>query len=85
MPELGLEMPATAVGKDYLGSGVTWAATPSGTGWQVSLGGYLGLAFGRKEGVEIHVLGTTIGIDPQDLGVKLPGFGLLALPKHFTE
>lgn len=79
VPELGLEMPATAIGKDYLGEGPAWAPTPSGTGWQISWGGYMGAAMGIKEGVELHVLGTTVGLDPQDLGIKLPGFGLLSV------
>jgi hypothetical protein len=77
VPGLGLEMPATAVGKDFLGTGPTWAPTPSGTGWQISWGGYVGAAVALKEGFELHVLGTTVGIDPQDLGIKLPGFGLV--------
>ncbi len=78
VPGLGLEMPATAVGKDFIGAGPAWSQTPSGTGWQISWGGYAGAAIGLKEGLEVHVLGTTIGIDPQDLGIKLPGFGLLS-------
>jgi len=31
------------------------------------------------EGVELHLLGTTLGLDPQDLAIKLPGLGLLGL------
>lgn len=79
VPELGLEMPSTAVGKDFIGTGFAWAPTPSGTGWQVSLGGYLGAAIGWKEGLEVHILGTTLGIDIESIGIKLPGFGLVAL------
>ncbi|MGI9413414.1 MAG: DUF3750 domain-containing protein [Hyphomicrobiales bacterium] len=82
VPERGLEIPPTAVGKDYMGDGFIVASTPSGSGWQVSWGGVLGAAVGLKEGVEIHVLGATIGIDPQDLAIKLPGLGLLG-PKSF--
>ena len=79
VPELGLELPPTAVGKDYLINGVPFARTPSGTGYQFSLLGIVGLSIGRAEGLEINVLGLTIGIDPLDLTIKLPGVGRLGL------
>jgi hypothetical protein len=79
IPELGLELPPTAIGKDYLGDGVVMAQTPSGTGWQVSWSGLLGMAIGRREGLEFQFLGTTIGIDPQSLALKLPAVGMLGL------
>lgn len=84
VPELGLEMPPTAVGKDYLGRGLAWGPTPSGSGWQISWGGYIGAAAAAKEGVEIHLLGTTIGLDFEGLGIKLPGFGLVSARSLFT-
>lgn len=84
VPELGLEMPATAVGKDYLGPGLAWGPTPSGSGWQVSWSGYIGAAVGTKEGLELHVLGATIGLDFQDLGIKLPGIGLVSARGFFA-
>jgi hypothetical protein len=77
VPELGLEMPPTAVGKDYLDNGSVLARTPSGTGLQLSLLGLLGLSVGRDEGLEINLLGLTIGIDPLGLALKLPGIGRL--------
>ena len=79
MPELGLELPPTAVGKDYLGAGFQVGPTPSGSGTQISWGGVLGMALGRREGLELHLLGATIGIDPQDLAIKLPAIGSLGL------
>ena len=78
VPELGLELPPTAVGKDYLGATRFAAFSPSGTGVQVSLLGLLGGLAAWDEGLELHVLGMTLGIDPLDLGVKLPGIGRLA-------
>jgi hypothetical protein len=78
LPEFGLEMPPIAVGKDYLGAGLRVARTPSGTGWQVSLGGLLGAAVGIEEGVELHLLGGTLGIDPLDLAIEVPGIGVLS-------
>jgi hypothetical protein len=78
VPELGLALPPLAVGKDYLGRRV-FARTPSGTGWQISLLGVLGVSIGRAEGLELNLLGLTLGIDPLGLAVKLPGFGRLGL------
>ncbi len=78
VPELGLELPPTAVGKDYLGTTRFAALSPSGTGVQISLLGLLGGLAAWEEGLELHVLGLTLGIDPLDLGLKLPGLGRLA-------
>jgi len=79
VPELGLDMPPIAVGKDYLTNGGLFARTPSGSGVQLSLLGVLGLSVGRTEGLEINLLGLIIGIDPLGLGLKLPGIGRVAL------
>lgn len=75
VPELGLELPSTAVGKDYLDRGKVIAPTPSGSGYQLSLFGVLGAALGRREGLELHFLGLTLGIDPLDLAINLPSIG----------
>ena len=77
VPELRLDLPPTAVGKDYLGDRMTRAA-PSGTGFQFNLGGYFGILAGREEGLEISILGLTFGIDPGDLAIKLPMIGKLS-------
>jgi len=77
VPELGLELPPTAIGKDYLNNGSLFGRTPSGTGYQLSLLGLLGLSVGRQEGLEINLLGLTFGVDPLDFAVKLPGIGRL--------
>jgi hypothetical protein len=79
VPELGLDMPPTAVGKDYLDNGGLFARTPSGSGFQLSLLGLLGLSIGRAEGLEINLLGLTIGVDLLGLALKLPGVGRLGL------
>ena len=79
VPELRLEMPPTAIGKDYLLGGAMVGSTPSGTGVQVSLFGLLGLALGLEEGIELNVLGFVVGVDFDDLALKLPGLGVLAL------
>jgi hypothetical protein len=32
-----------------------------------------------EEGIELHLTGSTIGIDPNDLAVKLPALGKLSV------
>jgi len=75
VPELKLDLPPTAIGKDYLSNGGFVAVTPSGTGYQFSLFGILGVLAGEEEGFEINLLGLTFGFDPGDMVLKLPGFG----------
>ena len=77
VPALGLELPPTAIGKDYLERGIT-ALTPSGSGYQLSMFGMLGMSLSRDEGLEIHLLGFTLGLDPLDLAIKLPGLGRIS-------
>jgi hypothetical protein len=77
-PELRVDLPATAVGKDYLG-GRWCAVTPSGTGGQFSLFGALGLTVGWEEGLEINLLGVTFGVNPKRLALELPMIGNVGL------
>jgi hypothetical protein len=79
VPELALELPPTAIGKDYLANGNLFASTPSGTGYQMSLLGLLGLSLGRDEGLELNLLGLTLGVDPLDVAIKLPAVGRIGL------
>jgi len=79
VPELGLELPPTAIGKDYLANGNLFAPTPSGTGYQMSLLGLLGLSLSRDEGLELNLLGLTLGVDPMDVAIKLPAVGRIGL------
>jgi uncharacterized protein DUF3750 len=74
VPELELDLPATAIGKDYLGSTVLSTA-PSGSGFQFSLGGLLGIAVSGVEGLEVNLLGLNFGVGPS--GLKLPLLGRL--------
>jgi len=75
VPELALDLPPTAIGKDWLEPGRLIGRTPSGTGWQVSLLGVLGLAVGLDEGIELNLLGLGLGVDFDDLALRLPGLG----------
>ena len=78
IPELRLDLPPTAIGKDYLPGNGVLAKSPSGTGYQISLFGLLGVLAGTEEGIEFNLLGLTFGIDPADLALKLPMAGRLA-------
>ena len=76
VPELGLQLPATAIGKDYL-AGRDWLGTPpSGRGVQVSLLGFAGLIVSPREGLEVNLLGLVAGVGASPLGLKLPGLGV---------
>ena len=75
IPELRLTLPSTAIGKDYLPFGDLFARTPSGTGYQLSLSGLLGVNAGLDDGIELNVLGLVFGIDLRHPALKLPGIG----------
>ena len=72
VPELEVDLPATAIGKDYLGGSI-FSTAPSGSGVQLSLGGLLGVSASGVEGVELNVLGLSFGVGPS--GIKLPVVG----------
>jgi hypothetical protein len=80
VPELRLELPPTAIGKDYLANGWPAAVTPSETGVQVSLFGLFGLLVGWEEGVELNLFGLTFGVDVKGPALKLPVLGRLGHP-----
>jgi len=77
LPALNLVMPPIAIGKDYLPFGEVFARTPSGTGYQASLGGVFGLAVGPDEGIELNLFGLVTGVDFKRPGIKVPGLGSL--------
>jgi len=82
VPELRLELPSTAIGKDYVPWHHIVAKTPSGTGAQVSLKGYAGLVVGVEEGIEVNVLGLTAGIDLYPPAIKLPAIGRIGFSDY---
>lgn len=104
VPELRLELPPLAIGKDYLGhriaefssegihsdedwrsngegepqrlgSAILFDQAPSGTGFQLSLFGAVGVLAARREGFEVNLLGLVAGVRPWPLAIKLPGLG----------
>ncbi len=80
VPELTVELPPTAIGKDFLGYTVFHAPTPSGTGYQVSILGTVSLTVGIKEGIELGILGLSFGLDLYPPAIKLPIIGRIGFP-----
>jgi hypothetical protein len=78
VPELAVDLPATAIGKDYIG-GTTISTAPSGRGFQLSLRGVLGVAASGVDGLEVNILSLNFGVGPS--GVKLPLVGRIGAPR----
>ena len=72
VPELEVNLPATAIGKDYLGTSI-FSTAPNGNGMQFSLNGVFGLSASTIEGLELNLLGLNFGVGPS--GLKLPMVG----------
>lgn len=68
--KLAASLPATAVGKDWRGL-VGAGITSERTGVQVETA-VLGLKVGLKEGIELHVVGLSIGVDLWPPAIILP-------------
>jgi hypothetical protein len=80
VPELRLDLPPTAIGKDFLANGDLAARAPSGTGVQVSLFGLGGLLIGWEEGLEVNVLGLSFGLDVNRPALRVPAVGRVGFP-----
>lgn len=81
VPELRLELPSTAIGKDYLGVTPVGMAA-SGTGAQLSLFGLAGATAALDEGIEINLLGLVLGVDFLRPALKLPGIGRVGVRRN---
>ncbi len=82
VPELDFGLPVTAIGKDYLPNAGLFDASPSGTGYQLSLFGIAGVMGGYREGLELNLLSLSFGIDLFRPAIKLPGWGRLGIQAH---
>lgn len=76
VPELKVDLPPTAIGKDFLGDRLI-ASAPSGSGIQFSILGLLGVTASGVEGLEVNLLGLSFGLDPFSPALKLPFVGRL--------
>ena len=85
MPELTVELPPHAIGRDWLYDGRIFALSESKSGWQFSLYGLLGLTVGLGEGVEFNVLGLDFGVDILRPAVKLPFVGRIGMSDRPLE
>src|SRR4051812_701643 len=74
VPELEVDLPGTAIGKDYFRDKVI-DSPPSGHGVQLSIAGLLGVTASTIEGLEVNVLGLSFGLGQS--GLKLPFVGRL--------
>lgn len=79
VPSLHVDLPANAIGKDYLPLVSPIARAPSGTGVQVSLLGLLGVLVAVEEGVEVNILGLSAGIDLLRPALRVPGLGRIGM------
>lgn len=67
---LHASLPSTSIGKDWRGA-IGGGVTSEGTGLQIETP-ILGLKLGLKEGIEIHILGLSIGLDLWPPAILLP-------------
>jgi hypothetical protein len=75
VPELHLDLPATAVGKDYRPVKKLFGRSASGTGFQISLLGLASISIGYEEGIEASLLGINFEWDVFDWAIELPALG----------
>lgn len=75
VPEMGLDLPSTAIGKDYRPWNYPVGRSPSRTGFQASLFGLAGFTLAVEEGLELNLLSLNFELDIFDLAIELPGIG----------
>ena len=89
VPELGLDLPPIAIGKDYLGHATFVDGAPSGSGWQALLFGVAGVTLAREEGVERNLLAwvsaSTSTTPGRACRGSAPGLGLPAHAAHLNR
>lgn len=78
-PEIGVELPAHAIGKDWINQGSLFGLSETRTGFQFSIFGLFGFTLGLGDGIEINLLGLSFGIDFWRPALKLPMVGRVGL------
>ncbi len=76
-PEVGVELPSNAIGKDWINQAQVFGISETNTGFQVSLLGLLGFTMGLGDGIEVNVLSMSFGVDFWRPAIKLPFVGRL--------
>ena len=84
VPELHLDLPPTAIGKDFMTRNRFLDTPPSGNGTQFSFFGLFGGLISAVEGIEINIFSLSfgLGITPHTiwpLKLRLPLFGIIRL------
>lgn len=79
VPEIGVELPPHAIGKDWINDAGFFARSETGTGYQFSFFGVFGITLGRLEGLEINILGLNFGFDVLRPALKLPLIGRVGM------
>lgn len=79
VPALDLDLPPTAIGKDYRPWSNPVGIAPSGSGVQASLKGLLGVIASPREGIELNLLGLGVGLDFNCPALRLPFVGRLGV------
>lgn len=82
VPQLSLDIPASAIGKDYRPWHRPVGYAPSGTGVQFSILGLVGATLAAEEGVEFNLLGLSFGVDVLRPALRLPAIGRLGMPEN---
>lgn len=85
VPELNLDLPPTAIGKDYQPWQHPITTPPSGRGIQLSLGGFFGLILSTQEGLELNLFGVVMGLDLNCPALRLPFIGRVGINGTWTD
>jgi len=85
VPELQLDLPPTAIGKDFMTRNRFIDAPPSGNGIQLSFYGLFGGLVSTVEGVEINMLGLNFGVDYAPFRLRLPMIGIVTIFPESTS
>lgn len=78
-PEIGVELPPHAIGREWISNYWPASVSESGTGIHVSILGLAGFQIGLNEGIEVSALGFTFGIDIWRPALKLPLAGRIGM------
>ena len=83
VPELQVDLPPIAIGKDY--NRKFFDAAPSGGGAQASVAGLLAVTVSGVEGLELNLLGLTFGVNPFEPSLKLPLVGRIGPGRNLVN